>query len=147
MAALDFDSYVDEILDHFSTQWSVGGNTEEIADDNDPDYDPPNDANGNPLPWLRHTIEPAFSEQATMGPTTNGVYKEDGNSLIEVFVPLGDKIDNAKTLAQKVAVIMRGVKLTTVWLQAPFVVRVGQVDDTWWKYVVETPYMILGTAA
>ena len=82
-----------------------------------------------------------------MGPIANGAYQEDGTSLIEVFVPLNDGIDNAKTLAQKVIVIMRGKKLTTVWLRAPFAVRVGQVDDTWWKYVVETPYILFGTAS
>ena len=144
---LDISGYISEMLTHFSTEWASGGNTEEIADDNDPDYDPPNDANGNPLPWLRHTIEPAFSEQESMGPIAGGIYKEDGNSLIEIFVPLGDGIDDAKSLAQKVAVIMRGKKLTTVWLRAPFAVRVGQVDDTWWKYVVETPYTLFGTAS
>ena len=144
---LDVSAYISELLTHFSTGWASGGNTEEIADDNDPDYDPPNDANGNPLPWLRHTIEPAFSDQKSMGPLSGGVYQEDGTSLIEVFVPLGDGIDDAKALAQKVTVIMRGKKLTTVWLRAPFVVRVGQVDDTWWKYIVETPYLLFGAAS
>ena len=34
---LDLSAYISELLTHFSTEWVNGSNTEEIADDNDPD--------------------------------------------------------------------------------------------------------------
>ena len=117
----------------FRTDWTALANGVPVAPDNNPNFKPPVDSNGDPLPWLRLTIEPAIEDQNTMGVLTGGKYLIEGNVIVEVFVSLDSGTGKAYGYVDDIVTILRGKNISDIHMLDVNIIRVGDIDGIWFK--------------
>jgi hypothetical protein len=91
-------------------------------------------------PWLRFTItEGEASTPAFSG--SGNVYRHPGNVIVQVFVPANGGDGRARSIADTVAAVYRGKRLTPGirFFDAPYVNTVGR-DGDWYQVNVICPF-------
>ena len=122
-----------------NTLWVNGANPRTTIAWDNTSFTPPNP----PDPWIRPSIIETGGEQATFGTGATAMqYRFDGMVTIEVFTPATEGDGENQTLCDHAATMFRGVSASGLrFLAPPFVVRVGIVDDVWFKQDVMCPFI------
>jgi hypothetical protein len=91
-------------------------------------------------PWLRFTITEGEAANAGFGGSQN-LYRHPGNVIVQVFVPANEGDGRARSIADLVAAVYRGKRLTPGirFFDAPYVNTVGR-DGDWWQVNVICPF-------
>lgn len=131
----------------FRTDWTALANGVPVAGDNNPNFQPPVDSNGDPEPWLRLTIQPFAQEQDTMGALVGGFYAHLGQTVVEIFVPLGEGSGRAHGFVDDVVSILRGQSISNVQMLDVDIIRVGDIDGVWFKLNVSVQWRYSEVAA
>jgi len=97
-------------------------------------FTPPADA-----PWLRFTITEGTANTPAFG--SGVVYRHPGNVIVQVFVPANEGDGRARSIADTVAAVYRGKRLTPGirFFDAPYVNTVGR-DGDWFQVNVVAPF-------
>jgi hypothetical protein len=96
-------------------------------------------------PWVRLTILPADAAQTTMGTNGGGVFEYTGLVNVQVFVPENEGDGEARTLAEQVCGIFRGVTAGGITYvgptgEGPYTQTVGNDGAGWFQINVWVPY-------
>jgi len=125
----DFDTAATTIRSEFATEFT----THDIAWEN-VTFTPPNGE-----PWVRLTIREGEASLPAFGGGSN-VYRHPGTVIVQVFTPDGTGDGQAREIADSVADIFRGKRLSGVrFFDAPYINTVG-TDGAWFQINVTMPF-------
>jgi hypothetical protein len=134
----------------FITAWDALSNgfpsATHLCPDNNPDWSEPKDSNGRPETWLRLTVEPATNDQVTFGVPTGGRYDRMGSFIVEILAPVNTGTSEIEGLIDSATVILRGQETSGIRIFNPRPVRVGIVEDVYYKMNVEATWQHFETA-
>jgi hypothetical protein len=90
-------------------------------------------------PWLRFQINEGNASTPAFG--SGVVYRHPGNVIVQVFVPANEGDGRARSIADTVAAVYRGKRLTPGirFFDAPYVNTVGR-DGDWYQVNVICPF-------
>lgn len=150
----DFGATADAIRTAFNSGWTALSNGVVSLPDNLFNADeyppgtpfPPVDGDGNPTSWIRPLMTPALMDRSTMG-GTGGKYLSEGIVVIEIFTPLNRGPGEAEDLCDDAIGILRNMNTNNVRVDDPHPIRVGIVDETYYKYNVEAKWLHFDVAA
>jgi len=129
----DFSQAAADIASEFNTQFSALSPTYDIAWEN-VDFTP---ADGEP--WVRLTINEGEAFIGAIGGGKN-TYRHPGTVIVQVFTPTNIGYGKARSIADDVASIFRGKRISGVrFLSAPYINRVGP-DGDWYQLNVICPF-------
>lgn len=135
---MTYQAEANAIRSRFNTEW---GSTTPIAWPNKT-FDPLKTEAGvarDPNPWVRLSILSAGSDQIEIAPTGSRTFRHDGTVAVQVFVPSNEGDGEARTLAEQVAAIFRGVTASGVTYLSPYVTEIG-TENGWYGLTVWCPY-------
>ena len=89
--------------------------------------------------WIRPTLLPGESRQASNGSAGNRRYRTPGVLMVQVFVPVGIGDEPGWAICDDVVAATRGVTVSGVRLRTPSSQRVGP-SDAWIQFNVSTPF-------
>lgn len=127
---MTYQAEANAIRGRFNTQWA---STTPIAWPN-VSFTPPVGE-----PWVRLSILSAGSDQIEVAPTGSRTFRHDGTVAVQVFVPSNEGDGEARTLAEQVAAIFRGVTASGVTYLSPYVTEIG-TENGWYGLTVWCPY-------
>lgn len=146
----DFQQVASDVRGYFMTSWDALSNgvptSTHAQPENDSEWKPPVDSNGEPEHWIRMTVEPADYDQGTFGAPTGGKYTFLGSFIVEIFAPIGSGSNTLDALVSDAQSILRGQKPNDIWITDPRPVLVGVVDDVFYKKNVEATLRHFETA-
>jgi hypothetical protein len=147
----DYQQIAQDTRSFFITNWDALSNgvpsSTHLQPDNDPEWKPPVDSNGDPEPWIRVVVEPADFDQSTFGAPSGGKYVFLGSFIVEVFVSSGSGTYTLDSLLDDAINVLRGKTTNGIFISDPRPVRVGLVDEIFFKYNVEATLRHFETAA
>lgn len=120
----------DEILTLFKTAWDTTGHVADYANVERPVTVPPTTT----APWARARVQHTFGEQDTLaGPTGTQRFRRDGLFTCQIFVPSGEGLSEAYSLAKTVMDAFEGASTDSgVWFRNARVNEVGP-DGEWYQ--------------
>ncbi len=125
----DFEAAANTIRSEFNTNFTAY----DVAWEN-VHFTPPQED-----PWVRLTIREGEGFAAGFAGGTNR-YRHPGNVIVQVFAPVGTGDGKAREIADSVAAIFRGKRLSGIrFFDAPYVQTVGP-DGDWFQVNVQLPF-------
>jgi len=98
----------------------------------------PQDANGDPVPWVRLNIRPGNAFQVTLG--RNRTFRNPGTVITQIFTVAGTGDGLANEIAEDVAAALRGVTVSGVRLRATSPPQFVGPDGAWYQVNCVTPF-------
>jgi len=129
----DFEAAANTIRSQFNSQFGALSPTYDIAWEN-VTFTPPDRE-----PWVRFTIREGEASLPAFGGGSN-VYRHPGVVIVQVFAPDGTGDGTARQIADSIAAIYRGKRLSGVrFFDAPYINVVG-TDGAWFQINVYAPF-------
>lgn len=129
----DFEAAASTIRKRFDRDFSSFYPNYGVAWEN-VDFTPTNDT-----PWVKPTVREGEASQPAFGGGTN-VYRHPGNVIVQVFVPVGGGDGKAREIADYIASIFRGKRISSVrFFNAPYIQTVGP-DGHWFQVNAVCPF-------
>lgn len=121
------------IRGRFQAEW---GATTAVAYENTT-FDPPKDADGEPLPWVRLVVRTGEASQADMAEAPR--FRHPGAAVVQVFTKHGSGDGRARDLAGRAEAIFRRFQSGGLAFRAPYQTVVGS-DGSWFQINVTAPF-------
>jgi hypothetical protein len=132
------------ILTHWEDNW------EDLhpADEDDPDHvpwNPENEVAESTEQWVRITVVPTVSDQASMGPVGSRRWARRGQIAVQVFSHANAGMAEISALADDVRSCLEGARISTPGVDEPVCTyagstNIGATDGVWMMVTVVIPY-------
>lgn len=128
---------IEAILQHWKTGWTAAQPSVPWVTDNEI-----GDAAAS---WVRITIQPTASAQATMGRAPQRRWARRGQIAVQVFTPINQGDALAADLADSVRAVLEGERISTSGVDEPVCTYAGsssprQSDGVWHMTMVTVPF-------
>lgn len=100
----------------------------------------PQDANGNPITWVRLNIRSGDAHQVSAGKTGNRVFRHPGVVIVEIYAVVGTGDSLTHAIADDIADALRGVTVSGVRLYATSPPQSVGPDGAWWQSNIVTRF-------
>ena len=147
----DYQAISQALRSFYITAWDALSNgfpsATHMCPDNNPDWTEPKDSNGRPETWWRLIVEPALNDQVTFGVPTGGHYERAGSLLVEFLSPVNIGTSEIEGLLDSSSNILRGQTTASVYISNPRVIRVGVIEELYYKCNIEATWRHFEVAA